>query len=279
MEHSEKLDEIAPALLALQTELSPVRKDGQGHHGAYPTLGACIEEVIPKANAQGLTITQWGAGQAITTMVMHSSGQFLAGSLDLILKTLDPQAQGGAITYARRYMLSASVSLAAEDDDAQKATDQARAATTQQNPPTASSPPPQGQPAPAQNGGAGGQSSPPATGMWWPDAMWRDRYQLDGVQKAAQEAGLTKENIETYVTAMQYEGKKKDGGTYPIKTPQYLQKDHRVDMEMRINTGSVANWLNPARPRKGWTIFPTIMHRQRPPNPSRKYRSNHRPVE
>lgn len=256
MEHSEKLDEIAPALLALQTELSPVRKDGQGHHGAYPTLGACIEEVIPKANAQGLTITQWGAGQAITTMVMHSSGQFLAGSLDLILKTLDPQAQGGAITYARRYMLSASVSLAAEDDDAQKATDQARAATTQQNPPTASSPPPQGQPAPAQNGGAGGQSSPQGAGMWWPDAMWRDRYQLDGVQKAAQEAGLTKENIETYVTAMQYEGKKKDGGTYPIKTPQYLQKDHRVDMEMRINSGSVANWLNPAPAKEGVDDIP-----------------------
>ena len=256
MEHSEKLDKIAPAILALQRELKPVPKDETGHYGTYATLGSGLSEILPKANEQDLTITQWGAGKALTTMLLHSSGQFIAGDLDLILQSLDPQAQGGAITYARRYMLLAAVSAdTGEDDDGQESTDKARE-STQQNPPTASSPPPQGEPAPAQNGGAGGQSSPPATGMWWPDAMWRDRYQLDGIQKAAEEAGINKEGIEKYVTAMQYEGKKKDGGTYPIKTPQYLQKDHRVDMEMRINTGSVANWLNPPAAKEGVDDIP-----------------------
>jgi hypothetical protein len=255
MEHSEKLDEIAPALLALQTELSPVRKDGQGHHGAYPTLGACIEEVIPKANALDLSLTQWGAGQALTTMLLHSSGQFIAGDLDLILQSLDPQAQGASITYARRYMLSASVCLSAEDDDAQGVTDQMRA-DTHQNPPAGTSPPPQGEPAPAQDGGAGGQSSPPATGMWWPDAMWRDRYQLDGVQKAAEEAGLTKEQIDKYVAAMKYERTKNNGDKFTVRSAEYLDKPLRADMEVRINTRAVANWLNPPAAKEGVDDIP-----------------------
>ena len=257
MDRSEKLDKIAPAILALQRELKPVPKDETGHYGTYATLGSGLSEILPKANEQDLTITQWGSGKALTTMLLHSSGQFIAGDLDLILQSLDPQAQGGAITYARRYMLLAAVSAdTGEDDDGQESTDKARE-STHQNPPAGTSPPPQGEPAPAQNGGEGGQSStPPATGMWWPDAMWRDRYQLDGVQKAAEEAGLTKEGVDKYVKAMKYERMKNDGDTFIVRSAEYLDKPLRIDMEQRINTGSVANWLNPPAAKEGVDDIP-----------------------
>ena len=250
MDRSEKLDKIAPAILALQRDLDPVKKDARGHHGTYATLGACIEEIIPKANALDLTITQWGGGQAIETMIMHSSGQFIAGSLDLILKSLDPQAQGGAITYARRYMLSASVSLAAEDDDGQAATDKARAATTQSNPPAGTSPSPQEQAAPAQNRGTGGQSSE----RWWPEGVWRGNYQFEGLQKAAEEAGLMKEQIDKYVAAMKYERTKNNGDKFTVRSAEYLDKPLRADMEVRINTGAVAAYF--AGPKEGENDIP-----------------------
>lgn len=144
MERSDKLDKIAPAMLELQKNIEKVKKDARGHHGMYATLASCIDEVIHKANDCGITITQWGEGQALSTMMLHESGQFITGSLDLILKSLDPQQQGGAITYARRYMLSAAVSLAVEDDDGQAATDQARGQQDKQPAPqpTPAAPPP-----------------------------------------------------------------------------------------------------------------------------------------
>ena len=48
---------------------------------------------------------------------MHSSGQWIAGVTPIRPKDDSPQAMGSAITYARRYALSAIVGLAQVDDD------------------------------------------------------------------------------------------------------------------------------------------------------------------
>jgi hypothetical protein len=59
---------------------------------------------------------------------MHTSGEWLKGRLPLLPVKADPQAQGSAITYARRYSLSAIVGLCTEeDDDAEQAMDRGKA--------------------------------------------------------------------------------------------------------------------------------------------------------
>ena len=57
----------------------------------------------------------------ITTMLAHSSGQYISSTLTMTVTKLDPQAIGSAITYGRRYALAAMVGLAQEDDDGEKA--------------------------------------------------------------------------------------------------------------------------------------------------------------
>ena len=55
----------------------------------------------------------------VTTTLMHSSGQWLRSKVKLPLSKKDAQGVGAAITYGRRYGLSAIVGIAQYDDDAQ----------------------------------------------------------------------------------------------------------------------------------------------------------------
>jgi hypothetical protein len=59
----------------------------------------------------------------VTTLLAHKSGEFIRNDLTLPVDSLDPQAIGTAITYARRYALQALLGIAPEegDDDAQAA--------------------------------------------------------------------------------------------------------------------------------------------------------------
>ena len=55
---------------------------------------------------------------AIVTRLMHSSGEWIeTRPMILASNNNDAQSQGSAITYARRYQLSALFGIAAEDDD------------------------------------------------------------------------------------------------------------------------------------------------------------------
>lgn len=93
---------------------------------------AAIREVLPK---YGLSVAQTmlprDDGKAhVRTMLMHSSGQWLAGECVMSCQQQGPQGMGSAITYARRYSLSAMVGVVSEDDDdAEGATNRSRQAT------------------------------------------------------------------------------------------------------------------------------------------------------
>lgn len=57
-------------------------------------------------------------GQPHTTKLVHAeSGEWQESTIIMPLAKSDPQAYGSALTYARRYGLSAMVGLLAEDDD------------------------------------------------------------------------------------------------------------------------------------------------------------------
>ena len=54
----------------------------------------------------------------ISTTLLHTSGQWISGELELVPLKNDPQALGSAITYGRRYGLAAITGVYQEDDDA-----------------------------------------------------------------------------------------------------------------------------------------------------------------
>jgi hypothetical protein len=82
----------------------------------YADLTQCLEAVIPALTEEGITLTQPILDGKVHT-VISKNGEMLEAVLALPEIT-DPQKIGSAITYYRRYTLTALLALAAEDDDA-----------------------------------------------------------------------------------------------------------------------------------------------------------------
>lgn len=127
MRMSEKLDLLAKAVVEAQKEMPHVKKDAVNpfFKSKYSELSTVIETCQPILNKHGLAIVQLpdtsGEHVSLCTMLMHTSGQFIAGELLINAKAQDPQAQGSAITYARRYAYMGSVGAASSDDDGEAA--------------------------------------------------------------------------------------------------------------------------------------------------------------
>ena len=133
MEMSEKIDELAAALSAAQAENSGAKKNSKNlyHHNKYPNIEAVIDAVKSGFANHGLAFSQVGDGANLWTILMHSSGQWIAGyfQMDEYLKQVkdkagsvictvkDIQTTCGAITYLRRYGLMSIAGIPAADDD------------------------------------------------------------------------------------------------------------------------------------------------------------------
>jgi len=123
METSEQINELAAALAKAQGEIKGAVKDATNpaYHSKYATLDAVWEACRGPLSANGLAVVQAASTQgdtiAVTTLLMHTSGQWIKEALALYPKDASPQAAGSALTYARRYGLSSMVGVAPEDDD------------------------------------------------------------------------------------------------------------------------------------------------------------------
>jgi hypothetical protein len=89
----------------------------------YASLPHIITEVSEPLEKAGLVITQFPNGDGLTTMLIHAeSGEYISATYTLqVVRQNDPQAQGSAISYARRYGLTSVLNLAISDDDAEAA--------------------------------------------------------------------------------------------------------------------------------------------------------------
>jgi hypothetical protein len=129
MKTSESVAQIGAALAAAQAEIKTVVKDRTNPHfkNRYATLDAIMETVRPVLAKHGLSIVQGCtipsevdgrlAGFAVETMVLHASGEFLSNMVYMPLAKQSAQDAGSALTYGRRYGVSALLSLATDDDD------------------------------------------------------------------------------------------------------------------------------------------------------------------
>lgn len=124
MEHSENISKLAAALAAFQAEVKDPSRDGQNPHfrSKYVQIDGLLAAVRPMLSKHGLSVIQstGGNGQdvSVSTMLMHTSGEWVQTDA-LVLKAVkaDPQGAGSAVTYGRRYSLSAALGVAWDDDD------------------------------------------------------------------------------------------------------------------------------------------------------------------
>jgi hypothetical protein len=129
MGKSQEINELAAALVSAQAEFSAVPKGSnnpffKSKYAALPDVVASASPVLAK---HGLAVTQsisfepvYGTDKlfdTLTTTLLHKSGQFIENSMILHLPKQDPQGQGSAVTYARRYAYMSILGLVADDDD------------------------------------------------------------------------------------------------------------------------------------------------------------------
>ena len=123
MQHSESLKELAKALSKAQAEFTVAVKDSTNPHyrSKYADFTSVKEASQPALNANGLSVIQTPSGgpdnPALTTMLLHTSGEWIKDTYSLPVVKKDPQAFGSGITYARRYAWAAILGLATEEDD------------------------------------------------------------------------------------------------------------------------------------------------------------------
>ena len=110
-------------LLAAQMEMPALQKSAINPHfgNRFVPLDELIPAVLPILNAHNLVLIQQPTvvdGQpALKTVLLHTSGEVIESTMLLQASKPDPQQQGSAITYARRYSLLAWLGLVADADD------------------------------------------------------------------------------------------------------------------------------------------------------------------
>lgn len=123
MNKSAEIDQLAAALAAAQAEFQAVPKTAENpfFHSKYADLPSVVMAASPILSKHGIALSQMpdfdGENDLLTTLVMHKSGQWIEATARLHLVKADPQGQGSATTYMRRYAYSGGVGIVTDEDD------------------------------------------------------------------------------------------------------------------------------------------------------------------
>ena len=106
---------------AEKSRINPAFKQGDSKGTPYATLADCISACRAPLSAANLAVMQpvkvGPGGVTVSSILGHSSGQWLRMDIAIPLGQVDAQKIGSAITYGRRYGLCALVGIAPDDDD------------------------------------------------------------------------------------------------------------------------------------------------------------------
>lgn len=120
MEKSESIKNLALALCAFQGTVEKIVKSATNpfFKSKYANLADILDVIREPLQTNDLSFVQFPEGEnALTTMLMHSSGEWIQATYIMKPTKNDPQGQGSAITYQRRYALGAILGLNIDDDD------------------------------------------------------------------------------------------------------------------------------------------------------------------
>ena len=129
MKRSDTIVKLAAALVEAQAQWPAIGKSADGYGYKYAPLDRVIAAVRPVLASNGLSFVQMpGVSEhpdqiVLTSMLMHSSGEFLEETATIPLpkvgKANEAQCYGAGLTYLRRYSLEAMLGIATgEDTDA-----------------------------------------------------------------------------------------------------------------------------------------------------------------
>lgn len=129
MKTSDSIKQIAEALVSAQKQIKFAVKDSTNPHfkSKYANINSVIDAVKAPLNNHGIAILQSLSPSDdgklhLTTRLIHSSGEWIEDTAVCPLQKQDAQGLGSAVSYIRRYSLSAFLSLYSDtDDDGQSA--------------------------------------------------------------------------------------------------------------------------------------------------------------
>lgn len=180
--NSLETSKLAKAMLAVQRDMQPATKDATNPFckNKYATLNSVMDACRPVLNQHGIWLTQLpmpapdslGPGHiGLLTKLTHvESGQWQSSFAVAPLPKDDPQGMGSALTYLRRYALTAMLGMTTEDDDGNAAS----------NPQNTLSPAIQPTKAPRTQKTTSGKQS--QNGLNHPEFDFDSLPQLDGVE-------------------------------------------------------------------------------------------------
>lgn len=121
---SDSIANLAASLAKAQPLIEGAIKDKTNPHfrSQYADLGNVVDAIKPAIAKHGLSFIQRchdnEAGAKVETLILHESGEWIScGIIAVPASKHDAQGFGSALTYARRYSLSAAFGVAPEDDD------------------------------------------------------------------------------------------------------------------------------------------------------------------
>ena len=128
MKKSESIKEIAQAMCKASEEIKNIQKNNTANMGnyscKYADLPHILDNVKPILTKNNLIVVQdaFRAEEGyldIRTLFMHVSGEWIETTVTVPTTSNNPnkaQAAGSAITYGRRYGLSALLNISSEED-------------------------------------------------------------------------------------------------------------------------------------------------------------------
>lgn len=127
MEQSSTISNLAQALCRFQEKCHTIEFDsmvkvstgtGREYSFKYASYPKIVSVVRPLLAELGLSFSQLAEEDgAVTTLLIHESGEYLKSTLLIPVPDKNPQKIGSAISYARRYGLSAILGLATDEDE------------------------------------------------------------------------------------------------------------------------------------------------------------------
>lgn len=124
MQHSESVKEIFGAFSKFRAQVKQPAKTAKNPYfnSKYVTLEGVMQAVDAALPGTGLAYSQLAEngdnGVSVSTLITHSSGEWMiVGPLTLTPTKRDPQGQGSAITYAKRYQLASAFGISSDIDD------------------------------------------------------------------------------------------------------------------------------------------------------------------
>lgn len=122
MNQTPEINELVAALAKAQGKMLPAVFNKQNSHfrQKYADFTSVMDACRAPLAENGLAVMQYcedvGEKSKLVTMIAHTSGQWIKSYMPLIAKEMTSQGLGSAISYAKRYSLSAMLGIVSDED-------------------------------------------------------------------------------------------------------------------------------------------------------------------